>query len=1146
MVRVGGRSKDLELSSISLHRLRWDAQRSAECRDQIQTLSGDIGQIQREIQTSFQKFQHAGQMKLSRFLQILPSSEHKESLMISCPWEKFDLRLNFGVELDEDGFQQQKKKKKKKKGGDVDRITKAKVLEILNSEKTQEKYSENFQKLQYASLRAWLPGQQHFDEFENELIGKRMNIKLKIQDPKEFRKNKAKQQEANGDVDDKGFYELQDEKEIEDEQNERMAALTNSNFKVKSDFNNCLIRVDYKAENQKDSTIKAFSSAALDKIEEMNSGLLNLYDNLWELNLEDRIRFVQMIIAKETRQIRAIFQENLRSYEELCKQKSELENQHTAEVLREKQIIGATITGASINQTLLKEIQPQIIVVEEAAEVLEPQLVAAIGTWTEYMLLIGDHQQLRPPVDTYHLRKDYNFDISMMERLIINKLPFTTLEMQNRQREEFADLLLDIYADLKTNHERVKDNHPAKCLKKSVFFWHHTEAENKERSVTNPEEAKRAVKLALFLIQQGYSPHKVTILAAYRGQTALIRKTMKEYERKYANVINDPNFSDDDDDGDDDDLQDLYVEEKENAVKKSISQAVKIYTVDMYQGDENDFVIVSLVRSNPDKKIGFLSEMNRRCVAQSRARCGVYFIGNSGMFLGHPTWRPLMEKLYETKSVGYELQLVCKEHPGTPFMVGDSEALTLKSFCQSPCGKKMSCGKHDCKDLCQPPHLHDPCTVKFAFTHSDCGHKGTRLCEQEEFEVDCKVSVEFVFKECQHPGKRKCYESEYTMSCFTQVHADLKCGHPVQKQCCQSTNDIVCKEQCARTRPCGHACSDGHTCEEHFKKIALNCADCKAIEEEKMKKQRQEEAEQRKANKERVQEQIKRIQEKDNSEEVKIVELKRTEAALSKYFDIEDAVKNFHSGQNWYPSVTKIEEIQNTASRVKFLKSSLDLFDPDPSPTSVWRFIRMSDSQMTEFQSNNYTLVPKPFRTGDKVILVASRSTSGPQDKKYNQLLICEVFLGKCDSSTIEHVQNAKQLKNLKYDSALVTPVSGNIGDGFNVIYNVHRVFPRYLVSFERIELTTLSAKLSSADADSKSLQFTDDFKTSRKIIKPSRQVNADPFENHFSYVEARFLRMLNKSVRATGSHRITHIEFYINPKLEERFASKEKDFQRR
>ena len=426
--------------------------------------------------------------------------------------------------------------------------------------------------------------------------------------------------------------------------------------------------------------------------------------------------------------------------------------------------------------------------------------------------------------------------------------------LQNRQREEFADLLLDIYGELKTNHERVKDNHPAMCLQKSVFFWHHSEPENKERSVTNPEEANRAVKLALFLIQQGYSPSKVTILSAYRGQTALIRKTMKDYERKYASVIVDPNCSDDDDDDDDDDDEHIFNEDEGmRLIKKSISQSVKIHTIDMYQGDENDFVIVSLVRSNHDKKIGFLAEMNRRCVAQSRARCGVYFIGNADMFDGHQTWSPLMKKLHEMECVGDELQLVCKEHPDDPpFAVGSSESLTLRSFCRVPCGKEMSCGEHECEELCQPPHLHNPCHVKFNFTHSGCGHKGVRLCETSESDVTCRADVEFVFKKCQHPGKRMCWQNESSKECYTQVTIELKCGHSIQKQCRKNTDEIRCQEQCARTRPeCGHACEEGdHKCYEHYQKITqVSCPDCDVIEEEKKKKLQKEQDEQRAANK---------------------------------------------------------------------------------------------------------------------------------------------------------------------------------------------------------------------------------------------------------------------------------------------------------
>ena len=46
------------------------------------------------------------------------------------------------------------------------------------------------------------------------------------------------------------------------------------------------------------------------------------------------------------------------------------------------------------------------------------------------------------------------------------------------------------------------------------------------------------------------------------------------------------------------------------------------------QGQENDIILISLVRSNKDGKIGYLSSMNRLCVAISRARCGLYLFGN--------------------------------------------------------------------------------------------------------------------------------------------------------------------------------------------------------------------------------------------------------------------------------------------------------------------------------------------------------------------------------------------------------------------------------------------------------------------------------------------------------------------------------------
>ena len=46
------------------------------------------------------------------------------------------------------------------------------------------------------------------------------------------------------------------------------------------------------------------------------------------------------------------------------------------------------------------------------------------------------------------------------------------------------------------------------------------------------------------------------------------------------------------------------------------------------QGQENDIILISLVRSNKERRIGFLTQKNRICVAISRARCGLYLFGN--------------------------------------------------------------------------------------------------------------------------------------------------------------------------------------------------------------------------------------------------------------------------------------------------------------------------------------------------------------------------------------------------------------------------------------------------------------------------------------------------------------------------------------
>ena len=62
-----------------------------------------------------------------------------------------------------------------------------------------------------------------------------------------------------------------------------------------------------------------------------------------------------------------------------------------------------TTTGAAKHRTVLEQIQPKIVVVEEAAEVLEAHIITAVTQGTQHLILIGDHKQLKPNPTVYRL-----------------------------------------------------------------------------------------------------------------------------------------------------------------------------------------------------------------------------------------------------------------------------------------------------------------------------------------------------------------------------------------------------------------------------------------------------------------------------------------------------------------------------------------------------------------------------------------------------------------------------------------------------------------------------------------------------------------------------------------------------------------------
>ena len=518
---------------------------------------------------------------------------------------------------------------------------------------------------------------------------------------------------------------------------------------------------------------------------QMNEEILKKTD-IWNLSEVDKYTFIYSVfhigIDESFEEMNSI----LEQIEIQQRNKKSIDDTNKLRFLKHQDIVGATIVGASVHLSLIQKLAPRIVLVEEAAEVLEPCLVAALTKSVEKLILIGDHKQLKPQVDTFYLRKEFNFHISMMERLIHLGFPYEKLVRQGRMRPEFSCMLKDIYPDYEDFEGIAEKNKTIHCLPFSMFFWSHSYDEVKDRSARNPGEANMVIALALFFIASGIPEDEITILCAYLGQVQLVRKLYRSL-----NPVSTPNG---------------ITNQKQ----------ISIRTIDEYQGDENKFIIVSLTRSNKEKNIGFLREVERRCVAQSRAKCGLYFIGNAEMFRKNKTWNFVMNKMENMKLVNQQLPICCFRHPEYRRNVLQTESIeksdtkdknqlmyyvqTKENWCEAVCNELFECQieEHRCKKLCTPRHD----------------------------DTKCISDVSYTFPRCKHTTTKKCFIKEKDLKCQVELTNKLDCGHDKTTTCFRWTyrkSSIQCLERCSTTYDClaEHRCEQ--ICGQPHAHWSINC-----------------------------------------------------------------------------------------------------------------------------------------------------------------------------------------------------------------------------------------------------------------------------------------------------------------------------------
>ncbi|KAL1871647.1 hypothetical protein Daus18300_004647 [Diaporthe australafricana] len=428
-------------------------------------------------------------------------------------------------------------------------------------------------------------------------------------------------------------------------------------------------------------------------------------------------------------------------------------------ILRNKRIIGCTTTAAAKYTKLVTSAQPDIVIVEEAAEIQESHTLTALTPSVKQLIQIGDHKQLRPKVNNYQLTVErgdgYDLNRSLFERLILQGHPHTTLRKQHRMHPDISFLVRELTYPHLEDGPNTSSRESIRGLEDRVIFvgHNHPELQNNrigdrrdqgsKSSKENEFEARMVLSTVRFLAQQGYGTKSMVVLTPYLGQLRLVRNMLLDDV--------DPLLSD----LDSHELIQAGLMTK--AAAKVDKSPLRISTIDNYQGEEADIVIVSLTRSNENGDIGFLAAPERLNVLLSRARNSLIMFGNMETYMhsnkGADTWKPFFESMRAKNHLYDGLPVKCEKHPDRRFLLkepDDFDRCCPNGGCTEPCDTPLNCGQHKCNMRCHrvEDHSKTPCPHKVERV-CDRGHKlkmpchmrndKCQMCAKEDLETERRI-----------------------------------------------------------------------------------------------------------------------------------------------------------------------------------------------------------------------------------------------------------------------------------------------------------------------------------------------------------------------------------------------------------------------
>lgn len=345
-------------------------------------------------------------------------------------------------------------------------------------------------------------------------------------------------------------------------------------------------------------------------------------------------------IRKAIRELRSQRKRGSESYhqkiERLKSRAAELEIRINGELFGEARVIACTLVGAG--NRLLQGMRFGTLFIDEAAQALEAACWIPIRRVSR-VILAGDHCQLPPTIKSIAAMRA-GLGKTLMERIVENKPEVVTLlRIQYRMNDQIMRFSSEWFYNGKVESapqikyrgildwdypiewidtsyaEREQSGGDSSNVDEKVF---HEQFIGESFGRINKEEAK----LTLSTLEEYFTKVgkqriideriDVGVISPYRAQVQYLRQLIKK-----------------------------------QAFFKPFRQLISVNTVDGFQGQERDIILISLVRSNDEGQIGFLRDLRRMNVAITRARMKLIILGNKDTMTRHPFYKRLWEYIQE-------------------------------------------------------------------------------------------------------------------------------------------------------------------------------------------------------------------------------------------------------------------------------------------------------------------------------------------------------------------------------------------------------------------------------------------------------------------------------------------------------------------